>query len=158
MQKKLFLTTVICVMCLHIGAQTLARDYKGSSNGNPISPCVFCADPTAMECDGRLYVYGTNDHQQYLVNGKTGSNDYGSIKSLVVFSTDDMVNWTFHGTIDVAKICSSWVTNPWYQGFGVSWAPSVTWRTTEDGTDEFFLYFCNSSTERKQCFCRLVQK
>ena len=139
MQKKLFLTTVICVMCLHIGAQTLARDYKGSSNGNPISPCVFCADPTAMECDGRLYVYGTNDHQQYLVNGKTGSNDYGSIKSLVVFSTDDMVNWTFHGTIDVGKLCASW---GWR--FAASWAPSVTSRVTRHGQREFFLYFANS--------------
>ena len=139
------MTAVAVAACLQPNAQTLAPDYKGTSSNNPISACVFCADPTALEYNGRLYVYGSNDHQQFIANGKKGENNYTKIKSLVVFSTDDMVNWTFHGTIDVAKLCSSWVTNPWYQGFGVSWAPSVTWRTTEDGDDEFFLYFCNSS-------------
>lgn len=139
------MTAVAVAACLQPNAQTLAPDYKGTSSNNPISACVFCADPTALEYNGRLYVYGSNDHQQFVANGKKGENTYGSIKSIVVFSTDDMVNWTFHGTIDVARLCSSWVTNPWYQGFGVSWAPSVTWRTTDDGKDEFFLYFCNSS-------------
>ena len=127
-------------------AQTeAAQNHKGISDGNPISSNVFCADPTALEYNGRLYVYGSNDSQQFVANGKKGKNGYGAIKSIVVFSTDDMVNWTFHGTIDTKKLCSGWVTNPWYQGYGVSWAPSVTWRTTADGTDEFFLYFCNSS-------------
>ena len=128
-----------------LSAQVVAPDYKGASNGNPISASVFCADPTALEYNGRLYVYGTNDHQEFIANGKKGDNSYGNIKSIVVFSTDDMVNWTFHGTIDTKKICSSWISNPWYKSFGVSWAPSVTWRTTEAGRDEFFLYFCNSS-------------
>jgi arabinoxylan arabinofuranohydrolase len=50
-----------------------------------------------------------------------------------------MVNWTFHGTIDVAKVCSKWGGN-----FFKSWAPSVTWRHNEEtGKDEFFLYFAN---------------
>lgn len=130
----------------HFLAQTLATGFKSGSNGNPISPVVFCADPTALEYNGRLYVYGTNDHQEFLANGKKGDNSYGNIKSIVIFSTADMVNWTFHGTIDTQKICSSWVKNPWYQSYGVSWAPSVTWRTNpETGEDEFFLYFCNSS-------------
>jgi arabinoxylan arabinofuranohydrolase len=128
-----------------IMAQEIAPDYKGASNGNPISASVFCADPTALEYNGRMYVYGTNDHQEFIANGKKGDNSYGNIKSIVVFSTDDMVNWTFHGTIDTKKICSSWGTSPWYKSYGVSWAPSVTWRTTANGTDEFFLYFCNSS-------------
>ena len=34
--------------------------YKNERNANPISPSIFCADPTAVEYDGRLYVYGTN--------------------------------------------------------------------------------------------------
>ncbi len=119
-----------------VAAQTTpAANYKGINNSNPISPCVFCADPTALEYKGRLYVYGTNDHQQFIVKNKQGSNDYGSIKSLVVFSTTDMVNWTFHGTIDVGKVCGSWCGN--------SWAPSATWRTTAAGKDEFFIYFAN---------------
>ena len=124
---------------LQAGAQDLAQSDKSIYENNPISPIVFCADPTALEYNGRVYVYGSNDHQQYIANGKTGGNDYGAIKSLVVFSSDDMVNWTFHGTIDVGKLCSSW---GWR--FAASWAPSVTWRVGPGGTHEFFLYFANS--------------
>ena len=125
--------------CLQTDAQTLAKEFKSTSEGNPISGSVFCADPTALEYNGRLYVYGSNDHQQFIANGKKGDNGYGDIKSFVVFSTEDMVNWTFHGTIDVAKICSKWGGN-----FYRSWAPSVTWRHNEEtDKDEFFLYFAN---------------
>lgn len=135
MYKKLFLTIIVLTTGLTANAQTLATAYKGTSNVNPISSCVFCADPTAIDYKGRLYVYGTNDHQQFIKNGKKGSNGYGNIKSLVVFSTDDMVNWTFHGTIDVGKVCGGWC--------GQSWAPSAVWRTTDKGVDEFFIYFAN---------------
>ncbi len=146
MYKKLFLTATMMVVSMLTNAQTIATDYKGSGNNNPISANIFCADPTALEYNGRMYVYGSNDHQQFVANGKKGENNYGEIKSIVVFSTDDMVNWTFHGTIDTKKLCSSWVTSPWYQGYGVSWAPSVTWRHNDTtDKDEFFLYFCNSS-------------
>ena len=134
MNKKTILTAAVMAVCLQTNAQTLATDYKGSSNVNPISASVFCADPTAFDYKGRLYVFGTNDHQQFIVNNKSGSNGYGNIKSLVVFSTDDMVNWTFHGTIDVGKVCT-WA--------GQSWAPSAVWRTTSAGKDEFFIYFAN---------------
>ena len=139
MKLKIILGTVFMCVSVGVEAQTISRTYKTVSNGNPISPCVFCADPTALEYDGRLYVYGSNDSQQFVVNNKQGNNGYGAIKSLVVFSTDDMVNWTFHGTIDVGKLCSSW---GWR--FAASWAPSVTWRVGANGKDEFFLYFANS--------------
>lgn len=139
MKLIIILGTVFMCVSMGVEAQTISRTYKTVSNGNPISPCVFCADPTALEYDGRLYVYGSNDSQQFVVNNKQGNNGYGAIKSLVVFSTDDMVNWTFHGTIDVGKLCSSW---GWR--FAASWAPSVTWRVGANGKDEFFLYFANS--------------
>lgn len=139
MKMRHWLGIVLLGATLQAGAQDLGKSYKSIYEGNPISPCVFCADPTALVYDGRVYVYGSNDNQQYLANGKTGSNDYGAIKSLVVFSTDDMVNWTFHGTIDVGKICGSW---GWR--FAASWAPSVTWREGTNGKPEFFLYFANS--------------
>ena len=146
MRTKLLVTAALMAACIQTNAQTLAKEYKSTGNGNPISGSVFCADPTALEYNGRLYVYGSNDHQQFIANGKKGENTYGDIKSIVVFSTADMVNWTFHGTIDTKKICANWVTSPWYQGYGVSWAPSVTWRHNEStNKDEFFLYFCNSS-------------
>ena len=135
--KQIFTLVILMAMSLKLNAQTVATSYKQVSYGNPISPCVFCADPTALEYKGRLYLYGTNDTQQYIVNNKKGSNEYGGIKSLVVFSTDDMVNWTFHGTIDVSKVCT-WSGN--------SWAPSAVWRTNDKGEDEFFIYFANGGS------------
>ena len=135
MQHRITLLATLLAVTLQAGAQTMATNYKAIGEGNPISASVFCADPTAIDYQGRLYVYGTNDHQQYIRNNKKGGNGYGNIKSLVVFSTDDMVNWTFHGTIDVGKVCGSWC--------GQSWAPSAVWRTTADGSEEFFVYFAN---------------
>lgn len=108
---------------------------KTIENANPLIPGIFCADPTAVEYEGRLYVYGTNDHQQYETVGSDGSNTYEKIKSIVMLSTDDMVNWTYHGTIDIEKIC------PWAIA---SWAPSVTSRVEDDGKTHFYLYFSNS--------------
>lgn len=108
---------------------------KKLENGNPISSEFYCADPTAVEYNGRLYVYGTNDHQQYEAVGDEGSNTYDKIKSFQVFSTDDMVNWTHHGTIDVESV-APWIMN--------SWAPSVVSRVEEDGLTHFYLYFSNN--------------
>ncbi|MDE7294164.1 MAG: family 43 glycosylhydrolase [Oscillospiraceae bacterium] len=108
---------------------------KPEENANPLIANIFCADPTAVEYDGRLYVYGTNDQQQYEAVGSDGSNTYEKIKSIVMLSTDDMVNWTYHGIIDIEKI------SPWAIA---SWAPSVTSRVEEDGKTHFYLYYSNS--------------
>lgn len=135
MIRKFFFPLMLMASTLSATAQGVAKTYKSVSQGNPISPCVFCADPTAIYYDGRIYVYGSNDHQQFIVNGKKGENGYGNIKSLVVLSTDDLANWTFHGTIDVGRVCGSWC--------GQSWAPSAVWRTTDSGQPEFFIYFSN---------------
>ncbi len=109
--------------------------YKTELNTNPISPNIYCADPTAVEYNGRLYVIGTNDHQQYDAVGDEGSNTYEHIKSFVILSTDDMVNWTYHGIIDTGAIA------PWIIS---SWAPSIVSRVEEDGLTHFYLYFSNS--------------
>lgn len=108
---------------------------KQSEHTNPISGEIFCADPTAVEYNGRLYVYGTNDHQQYEAVGNDGTNTYEKIQSLVVFSTDDMVNWTYHGTINV-KAAAPWIIS--------SWAPSIVSRVEDDGLTHFYLYFSNN--------------
>ena len=104
----------------------------GTGMANPLLDFQFCADPTAIEYDGRLYVYGTNDHQQY---EEAQSNTYERIKSLVIMSTDDMVNWTYHGLIPVGEIA------PWIIA---SWAPSVISVPQSDGGTLFSLYFSNS--------------
>lgn len=108
--------------------------YKTELNANPISPNIFCADPTAVEYEGRLYVYATNDHQQ---SEEDTTNDYDHIKSLVVFSTDDMVNWIYHGRIEVGEI-APWIHN--------SWAPSIVSRVEDDGLTHFYLYFSNNGS------------
>ena len=87
MSKKTVLLATLMAFSLHLNAQALAADYKGTNYNNPISANIFCADPTALEYKGRLYVYGSNDHQQFIANGKKGENSYGEIKSIVVFST-----------------------------------------------------------------------
>ncbi len=106
--------------------------YKKENCVNPMSTNIFCADPTAVEYEGRLYVYGTNDHQQSENDIK---NEYEYIKSLVCFSTDDMVNWVYHGIINVEEI-APWITN--------SWAPSIVSRVEDDGLTHFYLYFSNN--------------
>lgn len=112
-----------------------ATMVKPTENANPLIANIFCADPTAVEYNGRLYVYGTNDHQQYEVVGADGENTYEHIKSLVMLSTDDMANWTYHGTIDVGEI-SPWII--------ASWAPSIVSRKEADGKTHFYLYYSNS--------------
>lgn len=112
-----------------------AEPFKPENCSNPISPNVFCADPTCIEFEGRLYVYGTNDHQQYETVGADGKNTYEKIKSLVILSTEDMVNWEYHGLIDVERI-APWIIN--------SWAPSVVSRREDDGRTHFYLYFSNN--------------
>ncbi len=112
--------------------QVSNKVYKPIYNGNPISANVFCADPTAVEYEGRLYVYGTNDQE---MAEKADKCDYGLIKSLVVFSTDDMANWVYHGRIEVGEI-APWIFN--------SWAPSIVSRVEDDGLTHFYLYFSNS--------------
>lgn len=111
------------------------QGFKPINEHNPVSSNIFFADPTAVEYNGRLYVYGTNDSQEYyIVNGEV-PNSYGKINTLVCYSTDDMVNWTYENTIKVTEICT-WA--------GFSWAPSIVSRVEEDGLTHFYLYFCNS--------------
>lgn len=105
----------------------------GTGMANPLLDFMFCADPTAIEHDGRLYVYGTNDHQQY--EAATETNTYDKIKTLTIMSTDDMANWTYHGLISVADAA------PWIQA---SWAPSIISKQQPDGSTLFSLYFSNS--------------
>lgn len=104
-------------------------------HGNPLLDFIFTADPTCVEHNGRLYVYATNDHQQYEAVGRDGRNTYERINSLVMMSTDDMVNWTYHGLIETKKLA------PWIIA---SWAPSIVKRVEDDGKTHFYLYFSNS--------------
>ena len=116
--------------------KTWTSSFKlGTNRANPLLDFHYIADPTAIEYNGRLYVYGTNDHQQY--EAGTPTNSYEAINSLVVISTDDMVNWTYHGLIDTKGVA------PWIMA---SWAPTIISKKQSDGTTLFSLYFSNSGT------------
>ena len=75
---------------------SLSETDKPIGDHNPIASNVFFADPTSVEYEGRLYVYGTCDQQEYDAKGGFGDNSYGAINTLACYSTDDMVNWTYH--------------------------------------------------------------
>ncbi|MGN8055458.1 glycoside hydrolase family 43 protein [Pedobacter sp. 22163] len=154
-RKKVLLSTVFVISLLgcqkDVEAQTNAGKPKmvkenlaekfanvspklSSNNANPLLDFMFTADPTAVEYNGRIYVYATHDHQQYEHVGKDGKNSYERIRTLVMMSSDDMVNWTYHGLINTAELA------PWSQN---SWAPSITSRKEADGKTHFYLYYSN---------------
>ncbi len=118
-----------------VGTMPVGSPKLGKGMANPLLDFHYIADPTAIEYNGRLYVYGTNDHQQY--EAGTPTNSYEAINSLVVISTDDMVNWTYHGLIDTKSVA------PWIMA---SWAPTIISKKQSDGTTLFSLYFSNSGT------------
>ena len=129
------------VLCSQLDYEDLEEKFANVSpklltnNANPLLDFMLTADPTAMEYNGRVYVYATNDHQQFEKVGKDGRNTYEHIHTLVMMSSDDMVNWTYHGLIDTAVLA------PWTQN---SWAPSITSRQEADGKTHFYLYYANS--------------
>lgn len=116
-------------------ADISSNSYKNTRYSNPISSQFYCADPTAVEYNGRLYLYGTNDHQQFEIAGADKDNTYEQIKSMLVFSTDDMTNWVYHGEINIGEI-APWIMN--------AWAPTVVSREEADGKTHFYMYFSNN--------------
>lgn len=109
-----------------------------TSVSNPIMTSRLTADPYAMEYNGRIYVYGTNDSQQY-EKTPDADNNYSKINTINVYSSEDMVNWTDHGAIQAAgsKGAAKWATN--------SWAPAACHKTI-NGKEKFFLYFADNGT------------
>lgn len=118
-------------------APDLSAGLVKTSVGNPIVTSRLTADPYAMEYDGRIYVYGTNDSEQYEI-APDADNNYAKIKTLNCYSSADMVNWTDHGVISVAGStgAAKWAGN--------SWAPAAAHKTI-NGKEKFFLYFANSA-------------
>ncbi len=113
-----------------------AASYKKDGENNPLYTQRFGADPGVMEYNGRVYVYMTNDVIEYDSNGNVAENTYALVNKINVISSDDMVNWTDHGYIEVAgqNGVAKWAT--------CSWAPCAAHKTI-NGKEKFFLYFCN---------------
>ena len=118
-----------------------ATSYKKDNENNPLYTQRFGADPGWLVYDGRLYVYTTADEFVYQ-NGGIIENDYSS-GYINCLSSADLVNWTDHGQIPVAKTrvngtpIAKWANN--------AWAPDAAWKTIK-GEDKFFLYFANNGS------------
>ncbi len=123
------------------GSVNLAESWKKDNENNPLYTQRFGADPGWLVYDGRLYVYTTADEFAYK-NGQLIENDYSS-GYINCLSTADLVNWTDHGQIPVAKTrvngtpIARWANN--------AWAPDAAWKNI-NGQDKFFLYFANNGS------------
>jgi len=89
----------------------------------PIVPHHYAADPAAVEFNGRLYVYCSNDDEN-------GTNGY-VMSSITCFSTDDLKNWTDHGVVFRAS-STTWAS--------LTWAPSAV-----SNQNRVYLYFANGA-------------
>ena len=126
-----------------LGPKTaFAPELKKVTENNPLITNSYTADPAVLEYNGRLYVYMTNDSQHYEKGNHEETNSYGYIQSLHIISTDDMVNWTDHGTFQIAAANTrnkAFGTCKWA---GCCWAPCAAYKKI-DGKDQFFIYFTN---------------
>ena len=114
---------------------SLAESYKNLTQHNPCITHKFNADPCAMEYNGTVYVYCTNDGNTAAPN--VNANTYGDIVSINCMSSKDMVNWTDHGSIKAAGSdgAAKWADN--------SWALTACHKKI-NGVEKFFLYFANN--------------
>ena len=112
------------------------KSEKAEGENNPLYTQRFGADPGAMEYEGRVYVYMTDDVIEMDSQGNVKENSYSQIRGINCISSSDLVNWTDHGRIPVAGKggIAGWASN--------SWAPCAAHKTI-DGKEKFFLYFCN---------------
>ena len=138
---------------------TYVKDGKEIEVKGAIDTMVFCADPTSIEVDGKIYMYATLDQRSYASkfdasgnasnssndpeNGMVIANKYQT-KKLAIYSTSDLVNWTDEGVIDMEKVytdsgvsaSAAWAWN--------SWAPTaLKYDCDGDGQDEYYIFFTN---------------
>lgn len=133
------------------GSETLTSgSTKTPGRTNPLMDHKFGADPYAITYNGRVYVYMTNDSQQYNLTQKdengypVAENGFGNISTINVISSDDMINWVDHGEIPVAGRDSSKDPNGIAKWANNSWAPAACHKVI-DGKDKFFLYFADNA-------------
>ncbi|MCQ2416381.1 MAG: endo-1,4-beta-xylanase [Oscillospiraceae bacterium] len=117
-----------------------ASSPKKDNENNPLYTQRFGADPGWMVYGDRLYVYTTADAFEYS-NGQMKENSYAS-GAINCISTADLVNWTDHGQIPVARTN---VKNPIAGWANNAWAPDAAWKKI-NGQDKFFLYFANNGS------------
>ena len=116
------------------------KAFKMPGENNPVIAHKYGADPAILVYDDTLYLYTTNDMQQFEFTKGKVDNGYNKINTLNVFSTKDLVNWTDCGEIKVAgkgngEGAAKWAAN--------SWAPAVAHKKI-NGKEKLFIYFADS--------------
>ncbi len=119
-----------------MNTEKITIGYKGMNDANPLITQRFGADPYAMVYKDRVYIYMTADAFEYNTDGSVKENTYSKIHQINIISTEDMVNFTDHGSVNAASHTgiAKWAKN--------SWAPAAA-RKEIDGKDQFFLYFAD---------------
>ena len=114
----------------------LSDTLKEIGLDTPVMTQRLGADPYAIVYEDRVYLYMTGDLYEYNEDGTVKPNSFSLINKLNVISSDDLVNWTDHGTIYAASKdgAAKWGNN--------SWAPAVAYKEI-DGKTKFFIYFAN---------------
>lgn len=116
------------------------KAFKMPGENNPVIAHKYGADPAILVYDDTLYLYTTNDMQQFEFTKGKVDNGYNKITSLNVFSTKDLVNWTDCGEIKVAGKADGVGVAKWASN---SWAPAVAHKKI-NGKEKFFIYFADS--------------
>lgn len=136
--SRFFVFCLICILTFGESVMAATWSCKNEANNNPIATQRFTADPGVMVYNDEVFIYTTNDILEYK-NGQIAENTYSEIQTLNCYSSKDLVNWTDHGTIQVAgnNGAAKWASN--------SWAPCAAHKKI-DGKDKFFLYFANNAS------------
>jgi arabinoxylan arabinofuranohydrolase len=131
--------------------ETLSNSWKIWGHHNALITQGLGADPTAIEYNGRLYLFASNDTILYDGDGAIANGGYNAgIQGVRSISSADMVNWTDHGVLNIAGPASTdplipvtpTIISPGTYAVA-SWAPSITMKRF-NGVPKFFLYYANS--------------
>ena len=121
MRKRRLFSKIISALI--IGSFVFAFLPKDALAVNPIVQDVYTADPAPFAApDGKLYVYTSHDEDDT-------KNGFFTMYDWKCYSTEDMVNWTDHGTPLGYEDFSSWAKE------NSSWAGQVTYR------DGYYYYY-----------------
>lgn len=120
-------------------SKTIEVVGKVPGEHNPLIGHKFGADGFGYAEDGRVYMFMTNDTQGYAPDPVTGISpqiNYGNINQITLISSEDLVNWTDHGEIQVAgpQGIAPFTNNSWAPGFA---------KRVVNGQEKYFLYYAN---------------
>ena len=104
MKQSLFIIAALALTACGGAKQSNSAEVAEDSvktfvfNGNPLVRDKFTADPAPMVHDGRLYLYVGHDEFYEGQDSASGGKEF-NITEWLCYSTDDMKNWTDHGTV-----------------------------------------------------------